>query len=127
MLDDDDEYLSGGTDVRNTVFEVASSGTLLFTSGFQGTQRINEPVMGSIEMVSCAQYIFFFESNWLSNNPLSGEALHFPSFLQFALRRGGRLVLDAATNQSAFRVTTLAPSPVTTLTMTHIRRFIGGC
>lgn len=115
FLDDDDEYLIGGTDLKLSVFSSHTDADAVITSGFRNNGEIDEPAMASIEQVPLAPLPSLFESNWLSScNALYRSSSFPPTFfadshpyaewtwLAFKLALAGKQLV--AINQPTFRI-----------------------
>ena len=114
MLDDDDEYLIGGTDMKLSAFASCAEADIVITSGLRRSGEIDEPALASIELVPLAPLPSLFESNWLSScNALYRSSSFPPSFfadthpyaewtwLAFKLALAGKQLV--AINQPTFR------------------------
>lgn len=81
FLDDDDEYLIGGTDLKLSAFFSHAEADIVITSGFRHHRGIDKPAMTSIEQVPLAPLPSLFESNWLSScNALYRSSSFPPAF-----------------------------------------------
>ena len=115
FLDDDDEYLIGGTDLKLSAFSSHTDADAVITSGFRNHGEIDEPAMSSIEQVPLAPLTSLFDSNWLSScNSLYRSSSFPPAFfadphpyakwtwLAFKLALAGKQLV--AINQPTFRI-----------------------
>ena len=67
MLDDDDVYLAGGTDLKLAAFTRNPGADIVVSSGFRQLNQMDVPTMTSIEQVPRAPLSLLFASNWLSS------------------------------------------------------------
>lgn len=81
FLDDDDEYLTGGTDIKLDAFRHCSDADIVITRGLRHCDDIDEPIMTTISTVPEAPLKRLFESNWLGScNALFRSAAFHPDF-----------------------------------------------
>lgn len=115
MLDDDDEYLVGGTDLKLSAFEVHPEADIVVTSGYRQINDVTTPVMNSIERVPLAPLSLLFEFNWLSSCNSLYRSSSFPlaffehshpyaewTWLAFKLALEDKQI--AAINEPTFRI-----------------------
>ena len=114
-LDDDDEYLMGGTDLKLSAFSAHPEADMVITSGFRQNGNVDEPAMTPIDQVPLTPLPSLFEFNWLSScNALYRSASFPPSFfvdshpygewtwLAFKLALAGKQLV--AISQPTFRI-----------------------
>ncbi|MDO8179480.1 MAG: glycosyltransferase family A protein [Undibacterium sp.] len=115
FLDDDDEYLTSGTDTKFSIFSSQPDIDIVVTSGFRHIAGVDEPIMVSIEDVPSAPLSKLFDFNWLSScNALyrssSFPAIFFADFhayaewtwFAFKLALSGKQI--RAVNRPTFRI-----------------------
>ena len=115
MLDDDDEYLPGGTDLKLAALTRNPDADIVVTSGFRQTNKADRPTMTSIEKVPRAPLSLLFESNWLSSCNALYRSASFPwaffedvhpyaewTWLAFRLALADKQIV--AMNQPTFRI-----------------------
>lgn len=78
MLDDDDEYLVGGTDLKLSAFAGPAGADVVITSGFRQIEQVDEPAMISMDRVPNEPLRCLFESNWLSSCNALYKSSSFP-------------------------------------------------
>lgn len=115
MLDDDDEYLPGGTDLKLAAFLSHSEADIVLTSGLRCVGEVDTPAMSEIERVPLAPLISLFQSAWLGSCNTLFRSESFPgsffadphpyaewTWLGFKLALAGKQI--AAINQPTFRI-----------------------
>lgn len=115
FLDDDDEYLSGGTDLKRAAFTNSAGTDLVISSGFWNIGGIDEPILTSLDHIPSTPLECLFEYNWLySCNALFRSDSILPEFfadphpygewtwLAYKLGLAGKKI--AVINQATFRI-----------------------
>lgn len=115
FLDDDDEYLFGGTDLKLAAFDSHADADLVISGGFRHHDGIDEPIMTPLDHVPNAPLKSLFQYNWLcSCNALFRTNTFPPEFfaephpyaewtwLAYKLALAARKI--ASTNEVTFRI-----------------------
>lgn len=115
FLDDDDEYLCGGTDLKLAALSSHSDADLVISSGFRHYEGNDEPIMAPLDHVPSAPLKSLFQYNWLcSCNALFRSDSFLPEFfaephpyaewtwLAYKLALMGKKL--ASINQATFRI-----------------------
>ncbi|MBK5205116.1 MAG: glycosyltransferase family 2 protein [Polaromonas sp.] len=115
MLDDDDEYLIGGTDLKLAALASHTGADIVVTSGFRRVGEVDRLAMSEIEQVPLAPLVSLFQSAWLSSCNTLYRSSSFPqaffadphpyaewTWLAFKLALAGKQI--AAINQPTFRI-----------------------
>lgn len=115
FLDDDDEYLFGGTDLKLAAFTNQTVVDLVISTGFRHCEGIDEPIMNSLDHVPSAPLKTLFEFNWLSSCNALFRSDSFPpeffadphpyaewTWLAYKLALAGKKI--AAINHDTFRI-----------------------
>lgn len=116
FLDDDDEYLVGGTDLKLDAFSRHADVDLVITSGFRCCDgEVDHPIMTALANVPESPLQKLFESNWLSScNALFRSESFLPEFfsdphpyaewtwLAYKLAMAGKKL--AVVNRPTFRI-----------------------
>jgi hypothetical protein len=115
MLDDDDEYLIGGTDLKLSAFAAHTGADIVVTSGFRRVGDVDRLAMSEIDQVPMTPLASLFQSAWLSSCNSLYRSSSFPqaffadphpyaewTWLAFKLALAGKQI--TATNQPTFRI-----------------------
>lgn len=115
MLDDDDEYLPGGTDLKRAAFSHRSDADIVITSGLRCIDALDRDAMVDIERVPDAPLVSLFQSAWLASCNALFRSTSFPAsffadphpyaewtWLAFKLALAGQNIV--AINQPTFRI-----------------------
>lgn len=115
FLDDDDEYLVGGTDLKSAELSSHAEADLVISSGFRHCGEVDDPIMTPLDKVPSAPLESLFEFNWLSSCNALFRSDSFPpeffadphpyaewTWLAYKLAMAGKKI--ASINQATFRI-----------------------
>lgn len=115
MLDDDNEYLPGGTDLKRAAFLSHSEADIVITTGLRCHGAVDTLAMSDIERVPLAPLVSLFQFAWLDNCNALFRSESFPdsffsnphpyaewTWLAFKLAIAGKQI--EAINQPTFRI-----------------------